>query len=166
MTLHLRSQTAGPSGTVVAQERVETWDPRRTAIIGMAVGTLCMTVFGSLFNALYLIPKFAELTQESPSIRKAALVVDIRTPEEWAETGVLPGVSRLTYADPESFAAAFLAEYSAEIAAGREVILLCRSGRRSAAAAEALSSQISNRVVSLAGGMIALMEKGASTVAP
>ena len=32
-----------------------------TAIIGMAVGTLCMTVFGSLFNALYLIPKFAEL---------------------------------------------------------------------------------------------------------
>lgn len=34
---------------------------RRTAIIGMAVGTLCMTVFGSLFNALYLIPKFAEL---------------------------------------------------------------------------------------------------------
>ena len=27
----------------------------------MAVGTLCMTVFGSLFNALYLIPKFAEL---------------------------------------------------------------------------------------------------------
>ena len=35
--------------------------PRRTAIVGMAVGTLCMTVFGSLFNALYLIPKFAEL---------------------------------------------------------------------------------------------------------
>ena len=34
---------------------------RRSAIIGMAVGTLCMTVFGSLFNALYLIPKFAEL---------------------------------------------------------------------------------------------------------
>ena len=34
---------------------------RRTAIVGMAVGTLCMTVFGSLFNALYLIPKFAEL---------------------------------------------------------------------------------------------------------
>ncbi|NBP25820.1 MAG: hypothetical protein EBU81_15005, partial [Proteobacteria bacterium] len=33
MTLHLRSQTVGPSGTLVAQERVETWDPRRTAII-------------------------------------------------------------------------------------------------------------------------------------
>ena len=38
---------------------------RRSAIIGMAVGTLCMTVFGSLFNALYLIPKFAEPADRS-----------------------------------------------------------------------------------------------------
>lgn len=34
---------------------------RRTAIVGMAAGTLAMTVFGSLFNAVYLLPKFAEL---------------------------------------------------------------------------------------------------------
>ena len=34
---------------------------RRTALIGMAVGTLVLTVFGSLFNGIYLIPKFAEL---------------------------------------------------------------------------------------------------------
>ena len=27
----------------------------------MAAGTLVMTVFGSLFNAVYLLPKFAEL---------------------------------------------------------------------------------------------------------
>ena len=34
---------------------------KRNAVIGMAVGTLVMAVFGSIFNALYLIPKFAEL---------------------------------------------------------------------------------------------------------
>lgn len=34
---------------------------RRSAIIGLAVGTLVMTVFGSAFNALYLLPKFAQL---------------------------------------------------------------------------------------------------------
>lgn len=34
---------------------------RRTALVGMAAGTLVMTVFGSLFNAVYLLPKFAEL---------------------------------------------------------------------------------------------------------
>ena len=34
---------------------------KKTALIGMGVGTLFMTVFGSAFNALYLIPKFAQL---------------------------------------------------------------------------------------------------------
>ena len=34
---------------------------RKSALVGMIVGTLVMTVFGSAFNALYLIPKFAQL---------------------------------------------------------------------------------------------------------
>lgn len=34
---------------------------RKTAIVGMVVGTLCMTVFGSAFNAFYLLPKFSVL---------------------------------------------------------------------------------------------------------
>ena len=34
---------------------------RGTAILGLAVGTVVMTVFGSLFNAVYLLPAFAEM---------------------------------------------------------------------------------------------------------
>lgn len=34
---------------------------RKGAITGMVVGTLVLTVFGSLFNAVYLLPKFSEL---------------------------------------------------------------------------------------------------------
>ena len=34
---------------------------KRSALIGMAVGTLVMTIFGSFFNAIYLLPKFAAL---------------------------------------------------------------------------------------------------------
>lgn len=34
---------------------------RKTAIWGLVAGTAVMTVFGSLFNAVYLLPKFAEL---------------------------------------------------------------------------------------------------------
>lgn len=36
---------------------------RKTAMLGLALGTITMTVFGSLFNAVYLLPKFAELYQ-------------------------------------------------------------------------------------------------------
>lgn len=34
---------------------------RKSAVIGLAVGTLVLTVFGSAFNGIYLLPKFAEL---------------------------------------------------------------------------------------------------------
>lgn len=34
---------------------------RKSALWGMVVGTLVMTVFGSAFNAIYLLPKFAVL---------------------------------------------------------------------------------------------------------
>lgn len=34
---------------------------KKTAVVGMLVGTLIMAAFGSLFNAVYLLPKFAEL---------------------------------------------------------------------------------------------------------
>lgn len=34
---------------------------KHSAIVGLALGTAVMTVFGSIFNAVYLLPKFAEL---------------------------------------------------------------------------------------------------------
>lgn len=34
---------------------------KKSAIIGVITGTLCMTIFGTAFNAVYLLPKFAQL---------------------------------------------------------------------------------------------------------
>ncbi len=34
---------------------------RAASMVGLAVGTACLAIFGTAFNALYLIPKFAEL---------------------------------------------------------------------------------------------------------
>ena len=34
---------------------------RKSAMIGCVIGTICLTVFGTSFNAIYLVPKFAEL---------------------------------------------------------------------------------------------------------
>ena len=34
---------------------------KHSAIVGLIVGSLCMSVFGSAFNAIYLLPKFAQL---------------------------------------------------------------------------------------------------------
>lgn len=34
---------------------------RKSALVGLIVGTVTLTVFGSAFNAIYLLPKFAQL---------------------------------------------------------------------------------------------------------
>lgn len=34
---------------------------RRSAVVGLSVGTIVLTLFGSSFNAIYLLPKFAQL---------------------------------------------------------------------------------------------------------
>ena len=34
---------------------------RKTAIAACITGTICMTIVGSMFNAIYLLPKFAEM---------------------------------------------------------------------------------------------------------
>ena len=34
---------------------------KKSALAGLALGTVCMAVFGSLFNAVYLIPEFSRL---------------------------------------------------------------------------------------------------------
>lgn len=34
---------------------------RRSAVLGLVAGTLAMTIFGTAFNAVYLLPKFAQL---------------------------------------------------------------------------------------------------------
>lgn len=91
-----------------------------------------------------------------------ALIVDIRTPEEWAETGVIDGAKLVTFTDPESF----LAAVGPELADGRDLVLVCRSGRRSGAAAEALQSLIPNRIVSQDGGMSVLIGAGYQAVPP
>lgn len=44
---------------------------KKTAVIGSIAGTLCMTVFGTAFNAVYLLPKFAQLIGMGTAINGA-----------------------------------------------------------------------------------------------
>jgi riboflavin transporter FmnP len=34
---------------------------RKSALVGLIIGSLALTVFGTAFNAIYLLPKFAQL---------------------------------------------------------------------------------------------------------
>jgi len=76
----------------------------------------------------------------------AAQIVDVREPDEWA-AGHIPGAHHIPLGD--------LGRRMGELKADRPVITVCRSGRRSLTAAEALLKSGFTDAASLAGGMIA-----------
>lgn len=91
-----------------------------------------------------------------------ALVVDIRRPEEWTETGVVEGSLLFTYTAPERF----LGQLGPELADGRDLVLICRSGNRTQDAADELATLIPNRIISVEGGIRRIISEGYQTVTP
>lgn len=90
------------------------------------------------------------------------LIVDIRTPPEWYQSGVIEGARLVPFQDPQSF----IAEIGPEIADGRDLILVCRSGSRTMIAGQYLMQMLPNKIVSIAGGMIQVVGSGYEPVAP
>ena len=107
------------------------------------------------------------LTLESLSGDKLAsdeetLLVDIRTPGEWQQTGVIEGALLVTYSDADSFLAAVIPH----LEQGQRIALVCRSGNRSSRAARQIAGQTEAPVIDVAGGMIRIINEGYHPVPP
>jgi len=57
---------------------------KKTAILGLFIGTLVLTVFGSAFNALYLLPKFAEMFMPMETIIAAGNAIHSGIHSVWS----------------------------------------------------------------------------------
>lgn len=104
-------------------------------------------------------PPLVDLTPEELAAKLEAgnvRLIDVRTAAEVAE-GTIPGAEHipLDQFDPDSL----------DFSDGREVVLYCRSGRRSALAAEKLAEATGKPAEHLAGGILA-WEAAAQPVTP
>lgn len=57
---------------------------RTSALLGLALGTIVLTVFGSAFNALYLLPKFAEMFMPMEAILSAGSAIHKGIDSVWS----------------------------------------------------------------------------------
>lgn len=133
---------------------------KRSTVVAMCawlVSTLALAEIHNIDNAELL------RLQE-----KGVPVVDIRTPEEWQDTGVIKGARLMTYSFSGGFdKAAWLKQVQQVAKPGEPVILVCRSGRRSAAVADYLESQPTKRkIYNASGGMNDWKSSGRPVVAP
>ena len=103
-----------------------------------------------------MLPKNLSPQEAQGHLKSGAVLFDVREPDEWKEMHV--EASTLIPLDD-------VADRAAEIPRDRDVILLCRSGRRSGLAQKKLETLGFDRVSNLTGGIIAWHDAGLPVVA-
>ena len=136
---------------------------RRTTIAGLAIlfSTLAFGLWARSSGDSKALSESRSAADLAP--REGRLVVDIREPDEWKDTGVLPGARLHSWRSAEGLVAAL----GKDLEKADEILIVCRSGNRSSRAARALADHLDREVIDVAGGMIRLAREGqAKVVAP
>jgi rhodanese-related sulfurtransferase len=129
------------------------------------IPTVLLAVLGSLLAGVTVaaepVPRTApaktatmtqeQLVQHQTQHADHLFVLDVRTPQEFA-AGHVPGAVNVPHDQ--------LASRLAEVPRDKDVVLYCRSGRRSALAADVLAANGYSRVSHLEGDMNAWVERG------
>ena len=97
-----------------------------------------------------LAPNIPSTEAEALASSGEALLIDVRTPAEWAETGVPDGAATITLQDKDF---ADRVEALAKGDKNQPIVFICRSGGRSAAARDQLTELGYTRVTSANGGV-------------
>jgi rhodanese-related sulfurtransferase len=127
----------------------------RTDLI-MRLSTPRFAVFAVLL--LGALAARAEPNLSAPQVFEALskgrlLLIDIRTPQEWRQTGVVPGAARVDYyRGPEVLLKSVLKMVDGDRNAA--IALVCRTGNRTARAQKLLQAQGFTQVYNLNEGMI------------
>lgn len=85
-------------------------------------------------------------------------VVDLRTPEEIINTGMLPGATAIDFSDPG------FEQMISMVKKDKPVLLYCASGARSARAASMLQGKGYKKIYNLANGMNGWKAAGNKTI--
>ncbi len=96
-------------------------------------------------------------------LKQGAVIIDVRRTEEWQLTGVVDGAVCLTFfaADGSSNPLAWLADLNQLVPADKDLVLICRSGRRTALICEFLLEVTSGRqLYNVSDGMLGWLAAG------
>ena len=111
------------------------------------------------------ISLFAELKNEYPTLKlidSKMPIVDIRTPGEWIETGLIKGAIPIMFFNEQGRynIQGFLKELNQKVDTSKPFALICRTASRTKIVSEFLSSQLNYKVTNLLGGMVYVKAKG------
>ncbi|QTQ36029.1 Rhodanese-like domain-containing protein [Aromatoleum petrolei] len=100
------------------------------------------------------VPEITPAEAQAQAKAGRITLIDVRTPDEWRETGVAPGATPINLYHPGG-AEGFVKEVVAKVGGKRDtpIAFICRSGNRSGQAQRLLAAQGFTNVVSVREGM-------------
>ena len=102
---------------------------------------------------------FGDLTHEYPSkkmLDSKIPIVDIRTPAEWVETGIVKDSINIMFWDERGShnVEAFLTELNKKVNTKKPFAIICRTGSRTRLVADYLVKELNYDVVNILGGIV------------
>ncbi len=93
-------------------------------------------------------------------------IIDIRTPAEWRETGIVKGSYTIMFFDEKGNfnVANFLKQLDMVVKKDEPFALICRIGSRTGMVSEFLSEKLGYKVTNLKGGIMKMIHEGYKTV--
>jgi len=118
---------------------------------------MIMTASMAELTQVWATPEFAE---------KNIKIIDIRTPAEWKETGIIKGSYTIMFFDEQGrfYVPDFLKKIDKIVKKDEQFALICRVGSRTGMVSEFLSEKLGYKVINLKGGIMKMIHEGYKTV--
>ena len=113
--------------------------------VSICIAAFSIAVFGALAGAADVVDIKPEIVQERTAKHDASmLILDVRTPEEFAQ-GHVPGAKNIPHDQLPNRMSEIMNDKN------KDIVLYCRSGRRAGLAAETLSANGFKKLLHLEG---------------
>jgi phage shock protein E len=119
-------------------------------VVGSLLASVALAGDPTLASTIATMTPVELLERQAQPARRPLFVLDVRTPQEYAE-GHVPGAVNIPHDQ--------LASRLAEVPRDQDVVLYCRSGRRAGLAADVLAAHGYRRLAHLEGDMQAWVEQ-------
>lgn len=134
----------------------------RSVLVAVALAVVSLGAFAGASDARAEPPRQVDAGNLPAMIAQGVKVVDIRRADEWRDTGVIAGSLLLTAVDADGrLVAGFPEALMKAVDRDEPVVVICRSGNRSAMIARMMSERGGYiHVVDAAGGIRAWIDAG------
>jgi len=123
-------------------------------------------ILGLLLLSLSLFAEVTDVVVTPEFVNSTKMkIIDIRTPEEWRETGIVKDAYTLTFfnknGDYDIYS--FLNSLNKIVKKDEKFALICRTGSRTKMVSNFLGNKLNYHVVNLKGGLMKLLQEGYKT---